>query len=109
MALIGGTKFFYYRHQRSMRPCRCQGIRLNTGCRGTTETCLSTENILELRTEKVVEALNDIKSVKFSYKLDADKEINLGFIGEDVPDLVTVKDRKGASSLEVVAVGTKVI
>jgi hypothetical protein len=46
--------------------------------------------------------------VKYNYK--ADKEENyLGFIAEDVPDLVAMKDRKGLSPMDVVAVLTKVV
>jgi hypothetical protein len=33
----------------------------------------------------------------------------LGFIAEDVPDLVATADRKGLSSMDIVAVLTKVV
>lgn len=67
------------------------------------------ENIQELKSEEALEVLKDIKPVKFNYKYDAEKEINVGFIAEEVPDLVAVKGRKGLASLEVVAVLTKVV
>ena len=67
------------------------------------------DNILELKTEEALAALKNIKPVKFNYKQDPDKETNLGFIAEDVPDLVATKDRKGMVSMEVVAVLTKVV
>ena len=44
---------------------------------------------------------------KFSYKTSSD-ERHLGFIAEDVPELVATKDKKGMSSMDVVAVLTKV-
>ncbi|HEX6641186.1 MAG TPA: hypothetical protein VF215_08730, partial [Thermoanaerobaculia bacterium] len=36
-------------------------------------------------------------------------EMNVGFIAEEVPDLVATADRKGLSSMDVVAVLTKVM
>jgi len=45
--------------------------------------------------------------VRFRYKNNKEEEY-LGFIAEDVPDLVASKDRKGMSPMDVVAVLTKV-
>jgi hypothetical protein len=67
------------------------------------------DNILELKTEEALETLKNIKPVKYSYKQDPEKETNVGFIAEDVPDLVATKGRKGMVSMEVVAVLTKVV
>jgi hypothetical protein len=91
-------------------------IQVTTGgawCDGTNWVDVSTreakDNILELKTEEALETLKNMKPVKFNYKQDSDKEINLGFIAEDVPDLVATKGRKGMVSMEVVAVLTKVV
>jgi hypothetical protein len=82
-------------------------------CDGTNWVDVSTreakDNILELRTEEALETIKNIKPVKFNYKQDPDKETNVGFIAEDVPDLVATKGRKGMVSMEVVAVLTKVV
>jgi hypothetical protein len=82
-------------------------------CDGTSWVNVSTreakENILELKAPEALETLKNIKPVKFIYKQDPDKETNLGFIAEDVPDLVATKGRKGMVSMEVVAVLTKVV
>ena len=67
------------------------------------------DNILELKTKEALETLKNIKPVKFSYKQDPAKETNVGFIAEDVPDLVATKGRTGMVSMEVVAVLTKVV
>lgn len=67
------------------------------------------DNILELKTEEALETLKNIKPVKFHYKQDPDRETNVGFIAEDVPNLVATKGRKGMVSMEVVAVLTKVV
>jgi hypothetical protein len=67
------------------------------------------ENILELRTAEAMEALKNIKPVKFNYKVNPDNETNVGFIAEDVPDLVASKGRKSLNSMNIVAVLTKVV
>ena len=46
--------------------------------------------------------------MEYNYKVDkGDKHV--GFIAEDVPDLVATKDRKGLSPMDIVAVLTKVV
>jgi hypothetical protein len=66
------------------------------------------ENIETLTTKEALKAFQELEPVKYNYK--ADKEENyLGFIAEDVPDLVAMKDRKGLSPMDVVAVLTKVV
>jgi hypothetical protein len=66
------------------------------------------ENIHDLTTDEAVAALKGLNPVKFNYKFDKEEE-KLGFIAEDVPDLVATKDRKGMSPMDVVAVLTKVV
>ena len=44
----------------------------------------------------------------FTYKTGAGEQ-HIGFIAEDVPDLVATKDRKGLSPMDIVAVLTKVV
>ena len=66
------------------------------------------ENVKDLTSEEAVDALNELNPVKFNYKVDKEDEY-VGFIAEDVPDLVATKDRKGMSSMDVVAVLTKVV
>jgi len=46
--------------------------------------------------------------VKFAYKTDK-TEKHVGFVAEEVPELVATKDRKGLSSMDIVAVLTKVV
>lgn len=67
------------------------------------------ENITELPVREATEVLKTLNPVKFKYKADAAKMQNLGFIAEDVPDLVATADRKGLSSMDIVAVLTKVV
>jgi len=66
------------------------------------------ENINNLTVAEAMNALEGLNPVKFNYKADS-KEKNVGFIAEDVPELLASKDRKGLSPMDIVAVLTKVV
>lgn len=66
------------------------------------------ENIHSLTTEEAMDALKGLNPVKYNYKTDKEEDC-VGFIAEEVPDLVASKDRKGMSPMDVVAVLTKVV
>lgn len=67
------------------------------------------ENITELSSQEAFEALKGLRSVKFNYKANKEKSPEVGFIAEDVPELVAASDRKGVSSINIVGILTKVI
>jgi hypothetical protein len=66
------------------------------------------QDISELGGSEALETLYGLTPVKFAYKADP-TERHLGFIAEDVPEAVATPDRKGLSSMDVVAVLTKVL
>jgi hypothetical protein len=66
------------------------------------------ENIRELKASDANEALNGLNPVVYNYKA-AKAEKHVGFIAEDVPDLVATQDRKSLSPMDIVAVLTKVV
>ena len=66
------------------------------------------ENIRDLSTEEALTALRGLTPTKFFFKADREEE-RLGFIAEDVPELVATKDRKGLSTMDIVALLTKVV
>jgi len=66
------------------------------------------ENIEGLTSTEALDAFERLEPVKFSYK-DEKEETYLGFIAEDVPELVAVRDRKGLSAMDIVALLTKVV
>jgi hypothetical protein len=66
------------------------------------------DNISKLDTQRAMATLKAMEPVTFSYKADK-SEKHVGFIAEDVPSLIATKDRKGLSSMDVVAVLTKVV
>ena len=66
------------------------------------------DEIVDLPLDKALEALAGLNPVTYHYKATED-ERHVGFIAEDVPDLVATRDRKGVSPLDIVAVLTKVV
>jgi Chaperone of endosialidase len=67
------------------------------------------ENITELSSKEALETLVNLNPVKFIYKADTDKVNHVGFIAEDVPNLVATIDRKGLSAMDIVGVLTKAV
>lgn len=65
-------------------------------------------NIRSLTASEAFRALPRLSPVKFEYKAEPG-ETYAGFIAEDVPELVATGDRKTLSSMDVVAVLTRVV
>ena len=66
------------------------------------------ENIRNLDADDAVKALDGLNPVRFNYK-KGNTEDRVGFIAEDVPELVAVKGRKSIGTTDIVAVLTKVV
>lgn len=66
------------------------------------------ENIRALSADAAIDALVGLKPVRFNYKKHKEEE-KLGFIAEDVPELVATNSRKNLSTMDIVAVLTKVV
>ena len=85
------------------------GASLSSG--GTWTDASTRELKQDIKDLEYRESLNIIKQlnpVKFAYKKDPENE-RIGFIAEDVPDLVATDDRKGLSALQIVSALTKVV
>jgi hypothetical protein len=67
------------------------------------------ENFTDLSLQEAVATLENLAPIKFIYKADEQKDLHVGFIAEDVPELVATPDRKGVSPMDIVAVLTKVV
>ena len=78
------------------------GAWLNGSSRSTKQ------DIAELAADEALSTLQNLAPVKFTYKVDPNEKY-VGFIAEDVPDLVATADRKNLSSMDIVAVLTKVV
>jgi len=66
------------------------------------------DNIRNLEAHEALATLLRLNPTKFYYKADHSDE-QLGFIAEDVPELVATKDRMGVAPMDIVAVLTKVV
>ena len=66
------------------------------------------QDIRELTAQEAHGALGQLAPVRYTYKVDP-AEHHVGFIAEDVPDLVATKDRKSLSPMDIVAVLTRVV
>jgi hypothetical protein len=64
--------------------------------------------IAPLSMDAAEKTLAALEPVTFRYKNEADQQ-RVGFIAEDVPELVAMKDRKGLSPMDIVAVLTRVL
>ncbi len=67
------------------------------------------ENIANLSLQEAVATLENLNPVKFNYKAEKEKDLHVGFIAEDMPELLATPDRKGVNPLDVIAVLTKVV
>jgi hypothetical protein len=65
------------------------------------------KDIRPLPAHDAAHALAGLEPVTFKYKVN--NESHVGFIAEDVPDLVASGDRKGLSAMDIVAVLTRVV
>jgi Chaperone of endosialidase len=84
------------------------GARLDAGAWINASSRALKQDIHDLDGAAALEALKAMEPVTFAYKANP-KETMVGFIAEDVPDLVATSDRKGLSAMDVTAVLTKVI
>jgi len=66
------------------------------------------ENIRDLGIEEAMTALRELKPTRFNYNVDKEEE-HVGFIAEDVPELLANKDRNGLCAMDIVGVLTKVV
>ena len=67
------------------------------------------ENIELLSGSEALEAFRRLAPVKFNYRADESGDLQVGFIAEDVPELVSIPSRKGITTMDLVAVLTKVV
>lgn len=66
------------------------------------------ENIADLSAQDAVNAFNNLSPVTFNYIANKEEQ-HVGFIAEDVPELVASQNRSALSPMDIVAVLTKVV
>ena len=65
-------------------------------------------NILPLEAKEAIEAMKALRPVRFNYKCNPTEE-SVGFIAEELPELVATKGKKTLNPVDVVAVLARVI
>lgn len=83
---------------------RCDGLRWIDHSSGLHKT-----DVDALSLEKALDALVDLRPVIFRYRVEDERIRHVGFIAEDVPELVASQDRKGVSAMDIVGVLTRVV
>ena len=69
---------------------------------------ITKQDIEQLTTVQARQTVRALEPVTFRYKAELDEQY-VGFIAEDVPDLVATHDRKSLAPMDIVAVLTKVV
>lgn len=94
-----------------LHPVHAQGSGAHLSAGGVWTNASSRElkeNIRILALPEALRALKDLEPVSYNYKVDRN-DPQVGFIAEDVPDLVATPDRKTLAPGEIVAVLTRVV
>lgn len=84
------------------------GARLDAGNWVNASSRAVKQDIHDLDRDAAFDALRALQPVTFAYKANP-KDTQVGFIAEDVPELVATADRTGLSPMDISAVLTKVI
>jgi hypothetical protein len=84
------------------------GARLDAGVWVDASSRRFKQDIHQLDREAAFDALQALQPVTFAYKSNP-TDLHVGFIAEDVPELVATPDRTGLAPMDVVAVLTKVV
>jgi hypothetical protein len=84
------------------------GARLDAGNWTNASSRGVKQDIHALDRDAAFDALRTLQPMTYAYKANP-RDTQVGFIAEDVPALVATPDRKGLSSMDIVAVLTKVI
>jgi hypothetical protein len=81
-------------------------------CNGSSWVNASSRDLKQdfsfLTSAQARDTLAELKPMQFTYKKDP-SEKTLGFIAEDVPDLVATNDRKSLNPMDIIAILTKVV
>jgi hypothetical protein len=90
------------------------GVRIDgnvqvTGALTQASSAALKENVAALSGPEALAALQGLQAVKYTYKADETKAQRLGFIAEDVPELVATAQRDRLSPMDLIAVLTKAV
>ncbi len=99
---IGRTTPTFPIHMKSGARCTVGGVWTNASSRDLKQ------NIMALDSTQAAEVVAQLCPVTYQYKSEPTEDY-VGFIAEDVPELLATSDRKSLAAMDVVAVLTKVV
>jgi Chaperone of endosialidase len=67
------------------------------------------QDISTLTKEDAYKLMEDLEPIKFAFKDDPSKRKNVGFVAEEVPDIIASEDHKQVRYMEIISVLTKVV
>ncbi|MGL5941731.1 MAG: tail fiber domain-containing protein [Waterburya sp.] len=67
------------------------------------------DNITNLSSQEVGQILQGLNPVKFTYKADQNQTLHLGFIAEEVPDVIASPDKQAINPMDIIATLTKIV
>jgi hypothetical protein len=88
---------------------RVEGNLQVTGTFSQASSIALKENVAALSGQEAMATLQGLNAVKYNYKADSQKEQRIGFIAEEVPDLVANSERDRLSPMDLIAVLTKAV
>jgi Family of unknown function (DUF6519) len=66
------------------------------------------DNIVGFSGNEAREVLNGLNPIKFTYKADQDHTLQLGFVAEDIPDVIASSDRQTVNPMNIIATLTRI-
>jgi len=107
----GGTEFFVSNNVGNYTNAKMKigGVTIFENGHLVTSSSRSVKtNIQPLETAAAIDAFHKLQPVRYAYKAHLGDSV-VGFIAEDIPELVAMPSRKTLDSTEIVAVLTKVV
>lgn len=103
----GGTTFINTKGEPLLRIAN-NGTLTSKGIATDSSRALKT-NVLVISFDEALSILENLQPVTFTYHDDSFQKMRAGFIAEDLPELVTTRDRQAVYPLDIVAILTKVV
>jgi len=106
--LANGTERLRFNNSGNVITAASGALLTNGGVWQSVSSRESKRDIAELSDNDALKALQGLNPVTFRYKAEPDEQY-VGFVAEDVPELVATNDRKHLNAMDIVAVLTKVV
>jgi len=106
--LANGTERLRFNNSGNVITAVSGAVLTNGGTWQSVSSRESKNDIADLSNDDALKTLQGLKPVTFRYKAEPDEQY-VGFVAEDVPELVATNDRKHLNSMDVVAVLTRVV